>query len=138
MLYWYAAQYQHPQTSKYPNNNKINFTLNLVQNWTKLLNLAYKNNCSNSKFDMINQHLKDVQGPKVNNVIITKIWKVARIANIIFLGKSKRPISFFQIEVFSLLFFCVYSVFIIFHSQYLMTHINKGTILIRRQRLFKS
>ena len=41
-----------------------------------------------------------------------KIWEVARIVNVMALRKFKRPISGFQIEVFSLLFFslCLFCV----------------------------
>ena len=47
---------------------------------------------------------------------------VAIIVNAVFLRKFKRPISGFQIEVFSWLFFLsVSSVFIIFHSHFLLS-----------------
>ena len=52
-----------------------------------------------------------VQGLRIDKVIITKFWKVARILNLLFLRKFKKPILCFQIEVFSfcffLCFFCV-------------------------------
>ena len=54
-----------------------------------------------------------VQCLRFDKKIITKIWKVARIVNVMFLRKFKRPISCFQTEVFSfpffsLCFFCVH------------------------------
>ena len=86
---------------------------------------------------MTNQHLKNptscvVLVLRVDKVIIIKFCKVARIVNVMFLRKFKKPISCFQIKVFFIVFFlCLSSVFIIFHSHFWpsseqqRTHINK-------------
>ena len=74
-----------------------------------------------------------VQSLRVDKVNKTKIWKVARIVNAMFLKRFKKPISSFQIEASFLVFF---SVFIIFHSYFWLSfqHQNgKGHISIRRQ-----
>ena len=49
------------------------------------------------------------QGLRVDKVIKTKIWKVTRIVNAMFIRKCKKAISCFQIEVFFLvIFLCVF------------------------------
>ena len=57
LLYWFAAQYQYPETSIFWHKNETLFTLSLVQNWTRLLP-GFRNNC---KFDTINQRLKKLR-----------------------------------------------------------------------------
>ena len=54
----------------------------------------------------------------IDKVIITKMWNISRILNVTFLRKFKRPTSCFQIEVFSLLFLFISSLFIMFHSRF--------------------
>ena len=75
-----------------------------------------------------------VHGLRVDKVIATRIWQVARIVNAIFIRKSKKVISCFQIEVFLLvIFLCVSSVFPSFMALFtiirtkmrLRVHINK-------------
>ena len=76
-----------------------------------------------------------VQGLKADKKIVAKVWKVARIVNVMFLRKFKRPISCFQIKVFFLsfiflCFFCAhYFSFALFAiikaSKWQTTHINK-------------
>ena len=68
-------------------------------------------------------------------VIITRIWKIARIVNVMFIRKFKKPISCFQIEVYSLLFFSVFLpsslvsfalLIIIRRKKKQRTHVNKA------------
>ena len=51
-----------------------------------------------------------VKGLRLDKVIKTKIWKVARILNFVFIRKFKKAISCFQIDFFFyfLCFFCVH------------------------------
>ena len=68
---------------------------------------------------MTNQRLKNAIrasfGLRANKVIKTRIWKVARIMNVIFRRKFNKAMSCFQIEVFFLVFFlCVSSVLSVF------------------------
>ena len=78
-----------------------------------LIPTLYKSHKQNSKFD---KHLKNVRRACFSSDgwqgnYNTKIWKVARIVNVMSLRKFKRPMSGFQIEVFcffSLCFFCVH------------------------------
>ena len=58
---------------------------------------------------------------KVENVIITKFWKVVRNVNVMFLRKFKKAILCFQVEISFLVFFSVffmYSLFYICTSDY--------------------
>ena len=52
-------------------------------------------------------------GLTVDKIIIIKIWKVARTANVMFLRKFERPISGFQSEVFSFSLFLLCSLYFI-------------------------
>ena len=66
---------------------------------------------------MANQRLNQrtscvAQCLRVDKVIKTRTWKVARIANAMFIRKFKKAISCFQIEVFfPVIFLCVSSIF---------------------------
>ena len=68
---------------------------------------------------MANQLLKNVrrQGLRVDKVIKTRIQRVTRIVNAMFIRKIREAISSFQIEVFLLvIYLCVSSVLSVFLS----------------------
>ena len=66
-------------------------------------------------------------GLTFDKIIITKIWKFARTVNVMFLRKFERPISGFQSEVFSLLFFSLCSFCVHYFSFSLLFIIRPGT-----------
>ena len=69
-----------------------------------------------------------VQDLRVDKVIIERIWKVARIVNVMFIWKFKKAISCFQIEVFFFVsFFSVFPVCSLFLNRTFeqQGHINK-------------
>ena len=86
------------------------------------LTLAPRNNwrCLKIFYDLLALEKRvpyKVRGLRVNKVIMTKFWKLARIVNVMVLRRFKKPISYFQIAIsrlFSLFFFSVSSVLIIF------------------------
>ena len=53
---------------------------------------------------------------KVENVIITKFWKVAGNVNVMFLRKFKKAILCFQVEFFFLVFLSVFFMYSLFFS----------------------
>ena len=75
-----------------------------------------------------------VQGLWVDQVIITKIWKIARIVNVMFIENSRKICRFFKLKFFScyfsLCFFCVHYLSftlltIIITTKGQRTHVNK-------------
>ena len=85
-----------------------------------------KTTVSNSKFNMINQRLKNVRRVKfrVEKKIFKKIWKVSRVVNFMFLRKLKKKEMRYQTEVFLFLFFFSLSVGVHYFSVALLTIIR--------------
>ena len=77
------------------------------------LTLAPRNNwrCLKTFYDLLALEKRvpyKVRGLRVNKVIMTKFWKLARTVNVMVLRRFKKPISYFQIAIsrfFSLFFF---------------------------------
>ena len=106
----------HFDTSTFRRKNKTHFILNLIQNWTSLLQASKNNwkwlkNCyDQSAFDKRSPCV--VQGLRVDKVITTEFWKVARIINVMFLRNSRNQYCVFKLKFLSLFislcFFCVH------------------------------
>ena len=139
-MYWFATQYQYPQTSTLRSKNKIHFKSNLGQIWTTL-HPTSKNTLQITQnliwlISAWKTYVVRRSGSEGWQESYKKYLKVTRIANVIFLRKFKKPISSFQIEVFSFLFFSVSSMFIIFCWNFwllLEQQSDRGHISIRCQ-----